>query len=422
MAKVTGIALSACMLAGILLFESQAQNFGNPSRTDLGVGAAAIAMANNYVAAADDISALFWNPAAIAAYGKRHQVQFSLGGLRPLSAAEFGLDNSGFDTPRQMTSINIGNAGFLSSRGDCCRHRAFGFGLAYQTPYSLDMLLDYEGSFQSVSGPVPFRNRYLSTGKLDFWTGGFGLQLADQVFAGAALSLISGTGSEELLYQETQSVDSLDRSYHFVADRYYAGYDARIGLLTRATDLVNIGLRMEFPSVISFTENGVQTEARNGSTEYCLDGYMKTYYAGAVGVQVHVPLIRVVAEVDARAPYPVVRLSDRDQQLWRMGAGLGGELEVLPGVFKARAGYAWHQYNPNPYLVIYEDPTIEDQAQAPEATEGDHLATIGFALSLGSSIAIEGAYAHRLWMATTGVKLKELQQEQRGVVSMSFNF
>ncbi|MBD3318235.1 MAG: hypothetical protein GF344_20825, partial [Chitinivibrionales bacterium] len=91
---------------------SLAQLLGNPIRTQVGVGAQELGLGNNVVAAVDDASALFWNPAG-AAFADRRQIQLSVGGFRPSTQTTLSVGGEEYANYAETQRIRPGNAAIL---------------------------------------------------------------------------------------------------------------------------------------------------------------------------------------------------------------------------------------------------------------------------------------------------------------------
>lgn len=408
----------------MLLFGTpQAQLLGNPTRSDVGVGARALGMGNNYVAVSDEASALFWNPAGIA-FIHGPQIQFSFGGIRPSVHTVFRSSVMENGVDRETTRIRIGNAAFVwGGRGKLPK---FSFGVAYQTPYSLDAVLDYAGAYAVGRSSVDFRNQYLALGNLDFFTGGLGMELARHVSLGVALSAVTGHAIDELWYEKRTDGtinDPYNDSYRDRIERDYVGYDARIGVMWRAPQGLTLGARVELPSVIHFRECGSESlPAGNAApVSYAMAGRLKSYYAGAMGVAYRFPFALMDAEITGRAPHPRTHISDK-QRYWRLGAGLGVEAPVIGESIVARAGYAWHEYDPNPYLVTYEGAIDPEPAPVPESIIGEHTVSVGCAYQVRDKISLDLSYSHRLCNVDTENTLLEEHRSQRILASVTAKF
>lgn len=400
-----------------------AQLLGNPLRTRVGVGTRELALGGNVVAAVDDGAALFWNPAGAAFADKRH-LQFSVGGFRPSTVTSFEAGGTTHMVDAETQRIRPGNVTFLRP----CRTRRGGlsWGLAYQSPYLFDAVIDYGGRYRVDSSWVAIRNEYLSMGQLDFWTAGLGFQVAPNVSLGAALSLITGHGTDDLRFRkETDGAiaDPLNDYYHCTAERRYVGVDTRLGLMYRTLGGFSVGLRVELPSVVHFDEQGseVVPAAPGESYDYRITGSLKSYYAGAMGMAWELPFLSIAAEVNARAPRPHRSLDER-QEHWKSGAGLGVEVPLLDRRLMLRGGYTWKEYAPSPYTVTYDYPTVEGAGGTAESFTGEHMVSAGCGLNFGDRVLLDVGLAQRVYDLQQGGVVHESHASQRALVSVTVRY
>ena len=216
----------------------------------VGVGARAFSFANNYVAAANDMSSIFWNPAALSFIPVR-EIQVSLDMLSNTSNTDFLGSKENSDVRR----IRLANIGYLSAvptgRGGLT------FAAAYQSPYVFDDNPSFFGNYIDKSNnSIKLNKDYRSFGSLNFWSGAFGLQVAPGLGIGAALSLV--TGSQKINYIFTSDTDGIATRTNndmYNAERSYVGYDVRLGLLYSPIEKIRLGARLVLPQTIWFTED-----------------------------------------------------------------------------------------------------------------------------------------------------------------------
>lgn len=412
--------LALCMAAS--LCGAHAQLLGDPQRTDIGVGTRAMAMGNAAVALPPDPSALFWNPAAMA-LARQRQLQLSFGGFGPWMRATFRPGQTEFETEEKVQRIRLGNVALLrpieTSRG------GLAFGLGFQNPYVFDALLEYGGSYGSSEGSVTVNNSYRVLGHLDFWTGGFGVMIADKVSLGLAVSAVTGGETAALTFRKHTGgriVDTLNHAYDDLVERDYVGYDIRVGLVYRSRGGSTLGLRIVLPSTIAFEECGSEVLPAEGSRwDYALRGWLKSYYTGAVGIAHDFPFGAVSAEINARAPHPDA-YGTMAQRHWAIGGKAGVEIPLLVESLKIRGGYGWHNHAPNPYLVVYDAPTASAPTVKPDSPLGEHLVSTGLAFTPGDRVRLEVSYAHRLVMLETEDILFEEHHFQRALASLTVEY
>ncbi|MBD3421949.1 MAG: hypothetical protein GF398_17700 [Chitinivibrionales bacterium] len=413
----------AVLLAG-KMSTTDAQLFGNPTRTDIGVGTEATGLSQNYTAVAQGSAALFWNPAGLA-FLDGHNGQAGIGGLRTSTTTLFSRYGTGSEVETSFQRIRPGNIAY--SRGIQGRRRGFGFGLGYQNPYLLDAVLNYSGSYTQNGDAIELRNYYKSKGQLDFWTGGFGFQIAPEFGVGLALSVVTGSSTEELIFEKRTNgaiADADNDAYLDYAERSYRGLDARLGLLLRPTDAFSLGMRIAFPSAIDFSESGrEELPAKDGEYyAWSLDGDVRSYYSGALGLSYRFPFMLISADLAARAPDPDAYSYDNQRNYWQMGGGVGVEVALVPSTLRGRIGYRYQDFDPNPYLVYYDGEVFGENDLPVESEVGEHTFATGLSYCLTSNIKLDAAYSVRKFTAATGNALSEDRYDQRLLGGIAFNY
>ncbi|MFH1759934.1 MAG: hypothetical protein ABIA63_02415, partial [bacterium] len=311
------------LLLTIWAAESWTQLVGVPVRTEIGVGSRATAMGKNYTAISNDASALFWNPAGMA-FNKAREIQVSFGGIKAYNQSTFKYNNTDNSTYYKNQRFKIENAGYL--RALETTQGGFSFGLGYQCPYIFDVVLDYGGEYMDGPDRINMQNRYSAQGQLDFWTGGFGVQIVQGLGMGVSLSLVTGWENNNLFFKKMTNNTIQDRENHHYYDkitRTYKGYDIRLGFMYKPiSGRSAFGLRLVLPSTISFNEEFSEEQPFSDNTIYKeeLAGYLKSDYSGAFGISYSFPFMIISTEIKARAPHPSTDMFS-EQQYWKMGAG-----------------------------------------------------------------------------------------------------
>ncbi|MBD3315818.1 MAG: hypothetical protein GF344_08535 [Chitinivibrionales bacterium] len=273
---------------------------------------------------------------------------------------------------------------------------------------------------------VAVRNEYLAVGQLDFWTAGMGFTVAPNFSLGAALSLITGHGTDELRFNKATDgavADPLSDRYHVTVERRYVGFDTRLGFMYRSLSGLSLGFRLELPSVVAFQEEGCEVvpAAPEESYEYRMRGTLKSYYAGAFGIGYESPFFLITAEVNARAPRPHRHLDER-VEYWKSGAGLGIEIPLLDRTLVLRGGYSWREYNPTPYIVAYDYPTEEGNEVEPKSHDGVHTFSAGCGLCLGDRVLLDMGFAQRMYDLGTSRIVQENHRSQRALASITVGY
>ncbi len=383
----------------------------------VGVGARAYSFANNYVAAANDMSSIFWNPAALSFLPVR-EFQVSVDMLSNTGNTDF----LGTKEISDIQRLRLANIGFLSavptSRGGLT------FAAAYQSPYIFDDNPSFNGSYIDNNQSIQLNRNYRAYGNLNFWSGAFGLQVAPGLGIGASLSLVTGSEKiNDVFLKETDGivVDSYYDSYMYDVERSYMGYDLRLGLLYLLTEKVRLGARLVLPQTIWFTEDPPIDEGFS-------QGRLFSSYSGAVGISTVLPMATLSSEFRFRAPYDYVDPEDvipsnSPAHYSRVGAGLGAEIPLFIKNALVRLGYSWDQFDTHPFAIKYDNDTSQAEwgTDGVTANQDRHLLTAGLAY-VSSGFSIEASYGYQFWKLNTNGTLNEDNHSQRLLVSWSTRF
>ena len=382
----------------------------------VGVGARAYSLANNYVAAANDMSSIFWNPAALSFIPAR-EFQASVDMLSNTNNTDFYGSSEGSDVRR----LRLADMGYLSavptSRGGLT------FAAAFQSPYAFDDNPSFLGQFMDKNGhSIQVSNDYRAYGDLNFWSGAFGLQVAPGLGIGAALSLVTGSEKiNDVFVEDTDGFSERNNNYAYDAERTFLGYDIRLGLLYSPIEKVRIGARLALPQTIWFNED---PPIDAGFTK----GRLFSSYSGAIGISTVLPLATLSSEFRFRAPYDYANPQDiipssSPAHYSRVGAGLGAEIPLFVKNALLRLGYSWDQYDTHTFAIQYDN----DTSQAVWGTDGvatnqdRQLLTAGLAF-VSSGTSLEISYGYQFWKLNTNGVLNEDDHIQRLVVSLSNRF
>ncbi len=418
MRHLFGITLSVGMLYNTCF----AQHLGNPIRSDLGVGARAIAMGGSYTAIASDVSGMFWNPAGLSFAGGP-QASVSLGGLQPAVQTVYQSSGKEYESDSRNQRFHIGNIGLILPLSDCNPAPVLGF--SFQNPYVTDVVLDFKGRTISDDTKKRFSNQFLSLGRISFWTVGGALPLSDQFTLGASASLITGEEINEIrsfVHQTTES-EEYESEDHINYTRDYKGFDFRLGMMIRPSEDISIGARMEMPSTISFEETGEQSSKSNDEyyDEYTLHGTLQSYFKFSGGAAFVIDNLIFSTELHSRAPRTKRSLSDHCGR-FKSGGSMGLEWTPNDGQFSLRGGYGWDQYDPTPYRVSYEQEVEEEPLPDSESSTGIHNLSVGAQWEIGDNGLISLAYGRRYYKLETEGTLEEVHSLQHGLLEFTFHF
>jgi hypothetical protein len=419
------------MISGILFTAVLTGAYGADLKVvrTTGVGSRAYGLANNFVALSNDQSGLFWNPAGLA-FAPAREFQVSFDALSQRTSSDFfGQPSSSVVQRLRLDNIGYMHA-FPTSQG------GFTIAGAFQSPLTFDDMQKFSGSYISSNGNTVNESRDAKVyGALNYWTGGFGLQVAEGLGIGASFSFVTGSeNGQNIFYKDTNGRlgDSIYDDYDRIFSRSYLGYDIRVGLLYNFLKNFNLGLRFVFPQTIWFTEDMTETNSQSPNLgEYAYpaaQGRLFSSYSGAIGLSGVFQRVTFSTEFRARAPYSFAYPSENIPEgsgaaKTLVGAGLGLEGQVIKNAMLLRAGYSWDQYDTHVFASQYDDPKDKPNWDPNgEAPVGDqHLATIGTAF-LMKNTCLEFTYGYNFWKLETSDVLTQTHTQNRFMTSLSFRF
>jgi hypothetical protein len=398
-----------------------------------GVGNRAFGLANNFVALSNDQSGSFWNPAGLA-FSPAREFQVGFDALSQRTNSDF-FDQKSTSVVQRLRLTNIGYMhSFPVSQG--------GFTLlgAFQSPYTFDDVRRYSGSYTSVDGnTVHVQKNEKIFGALNYWTGSFGLQVAEGLGVGASVSLVTGSkDSRDIFVRDTNgrvtngiANDTMyTNDYDQKLTRSYLGYDIRLGVLYSFLRNFKLGMRFVLPQTVWFSEDVSETYPNTpGEPDYSSQstGTIFSSYSGALGLSGVFPFLTFSTEVRARAPYsfayPAENIPDKSLASKAIvGAGAGVEVPLFTSTTLLRAGYSWDQYDKNLFTDKYDDNSLIYWDQTGREPKGDqHLVTLGTAFIMKST-CLEISYGYNFWILKTNDVLQESYAQHRILASLSFRF
>ena len=352
-----------------------------------GAGIRALSMGQAFVAAADDHSALYWNPAGLSML-KISEIGggFQLGRLENEATfrGETANENEGFSA---LTSAGFAYR-FPTVRGGL--GMAFGYHrvkdysdfLFFSGYNALDngLAFDLEAE-DGTTATYPYdRNvqqteESLQKGGLGAWSLGFGLAVSPGLSVGATLSRYTGSSQYDFAFYQ-DDVDDIYNAYPADIDAYelynslattYRGYGAKVGALFLLNRDIRLGVTVDLPTTLNVREsytsndvlyfdNGESSEADLGGGEWEYDVRFPARYSG--GVAFDLSSILLSAQVSycdwSQTRFEVPEgyaLSDDYQSLLNdnrlfsndfravLSWGAGGELRLPGSEILLRGGY-----------------------------------------------------------------------------------
>jgi|WetSurMetagenome_2_1015567.scaffolds.fasta_scaffold01661_1 hypothetical protein len=402
-----------------------------------GEGARATSMGNNYVALSSDWTAMFWNPAGYAFVPAR-EFQVSVEGVSQHTTSRFsGTDpNATFSDTNgdiTLTRPRFANIGYMHAfpavRG------GFTIAAGFHSPYLFDDAFALKATSRGNT-VYSADTKSKSYGSLDLWSVGFGLQVAEGLGIGAAVSLVTGQENADLLsalYTNGVIANPGQDYFEETVTGTYLGYDVRLGVMYSFLKRFRLGLRLVLPQTVWFTENGSDDFKYSPDSNYSFQndkGRLLSSYSGALGGAAEFRFLTVSAEVRARAPYSFVNPSYNipDNSLASkalFGAGLGLEAPLGVSWILGRAGFSWDQFDPYVFAKQYDDENSPEWDPAGGTPVGDkYRGSLGMGFIL-KNVLLEWSYGYTLWkLDSPGVSgtLHETHVQQNLLMSLSIRF
>jgi hypothetical protein len=391
---------------------------------NIGVGTRAFAFSGNHTAVVNDLSAVYWNPAAMAFLPVREfQASFDL--MRTNGKSEVtGSDVSSLPGAK------------MSDYRDRLRLRGLGamfaiptsqggltLALSYDNPFAFDDFSVYGYSY----GDVEITENDLRYGGLNRWSGAFGVQVAPEIAAGLTISLIAG--DDKTIFDQR-----IDGNYYndMELDYSYLGYSLNGGLLYIPSDYLRIGFNLNMMMYLGVSEDmsGRLYQGEKLQEYPPLDGRAYRAPYGAIGVGVTLPWLIVALDFRFVMPYGFILPGEKipeDSQArdFKVGAGIGLEapLPVAPVVL--RAGYSFDECDYYPIVNKLDGEGINWSADKGFSTiRNKHSLTLGAAV-FTSGTGFELSYGYQTWGISHENKeraLKQMYSSHQAMAAIIFRY
>ncbi len=400
------------LIAVILAVNVAAQDSDIRFGFENGFGARAFSLANNYVALANDLSAVYWNPAALSfSLAREFQVTFDMSSLSGASTFSGNMQSG------SMNRLKISNAGLLYSFPATQGGLTIAF--SYSNPFVFDDVYNARVNFFHDNLHTSIDKRFRTSGGLKYFSGGLGLQVAPRMGVGASVSFVYGREDlERMTYKDYVSYD-ISEDIDYSIKGKYAGYDIRLGAFYK-DELLSAGLRFVFPQVIRIreTDNKKSTisypETGSQYQEYSdrYRGKMYSSYNGAAGISLTLPLLTLSAEGRAVFPFGFVFPSEEIHSssqagFFKVGGGVGLEFPVGKVPMLVRTGYSIDEVDLHRYISKYDNEDILWNDGNFIIDQNRHQMSAGVVF-FSSNISLDIGYSYSMWKITEKVVSNEV--------------
>ncbi|MDE0043977.1 MAG: hypothetical protein OXT74_18180 [Candidatus Poribacteria bacterium] len=220
-----------------------------------GVGARAMGMGGAFLGTADDLTAIYWNPAGLAQIRK-----FELYG---------SLSHQDINSETQFSGAQPINANRSKTRPNSigivypldARRGGFAVGLGYNRIQNFDSRIVIQGvdpSKDTTFGGLEVDETNSDHGGIGIWSFGAGVFISQNIILGASMDFWHGTYINELdsIATDVSGIDAelAGFGFHDTIDREYFGVGGRIGLLAHISENVTLGLTAVAPMNIEVDE------------------------------------------------------------------------------------------------------------------------------------------------------------------------
>ncbi|MDR2728400.1 MAG: hypothetical protein LBB56_04650 [Chitinispirillales bacterium] len=366
--------LAALLFSGLWTSVCALGLFGN----DVGVGVRALSFANNHTAVVNDLSAAYWNPAALAFLPVR-EFQVSIDGSRAYGTFD-ALRVSDYQDRIRISSIGAMSA-IPTVQGGLT------IAAAYQNPYTFDEFSIYKYKGYRQDGSIyTGKAEFVTYGGLDNWSGSFGIQVAQGLSAGATVSLITGTERERVTFSDVDEVE---------LECKYMGLGLRAGLLYAPEEFLKLGMQISAPQSMRFKEK----ETDDGIVSHD-NGRVYRAPSGSLGAGITLPWVTIAFDGRFTMPYTFILPSEKipensQAKYFKLGGGIGVEapLSFIPVVL--RGGYSYDEYDLFSRVLKYDGETI-DWGQRYSVDKNLHTITAGVGV-FTSGTGLELSYGYQTW-------------------------
>jgi long-subunit fatty acid transport protein len=290
------IVLGACLslLGSFSIVSAQEEVFQRG--IEFGIGARALGMGGAYIGIADDYSASFWNPAALAqirrleGFGTLSHAQrendaafVSVSTLDKFQAGQIHSLGTGFNTVDDLSSTRLNSIGLAypvpTYRGSLV------FSLGYHRIKPFDASLRFGEVFNDTPlDSVTQRWSELEEGSLNNWVFAGAAEVAPNFSLGAALNVWSGKDDYQFSFVENDLPLDLYTFDSFRLDNditsTFSGYNLKLGGLYRPMSNFRLGFTIASPTtytvkdkwgsseVTVYDDGSSESSSDNGSIEY----------------------------------------------------------------------------------------------------------------------------------------------------------
>ncbi|MBD3336385.1 MAG: hypothetical protein GF355_12800 [Candidatus Eisenbacteria bacterium] len=385
--------------------------FEIPFTNDLGVGARAMGMAGAYAAVAEDATALYYNPAALARV-ERIELSAAFTHHRVTKSNLF-INRRSEETvsPTRITQLGFVYP-FPTYRG------SFVIGFGFHRIMHVDRDYVRRASHPSIGGRV--EEYIFDEGSLGMWTAGLAWDATPRVSLGVGASLIAGSTYRDYLYRFDGATLN-----DYIEDSDVTGITGSVGAQVLMGRNGRFALKVDLPKDLDIEANGVFMDEEGDELEFFDEQDMTLPFSATVGYAHRLGDLIVAADLKFtdwkqldyfgpnRTPPP-----DRDYAYREvLTARFGAEYAFRFHPVRLRAGIA---RDPAPYRLILTE-AADDGFEVAEFSPERYEVAVGLGALLEESFTMDVAYTTS-WYDREGTGLIEETGERKLYVGTAFRF
>jgi len=412
-------------------------SFASAQTGPVAVGARSLAFAGNHTAAANDISAVYWNPAALA-YLPVREFFVSFDGTRTYGKTNGVAGRNVYVEPGAKMSgyrdrIRLSGAGAMTAIPTV--QGGLTIAGAYDRPLSFDDLSVYAYDI----GNTAKSEDNIRYGDINRLSGSFGVQAAEKVAAGLTISLI--TGSESSVFDQRRNGEPFN---DMEISHKYLGFSLSGGALYLPTDYLKLGLKINAMMDLDVRETidikyGYDKDDDevydwrdvNGKGYiYNVDGRAYTAPNGSAGAALTLPWLTAALDFRVTMPYTFVLPGEKPPKGiqandFKFGAGVGVEAPLPSVPVVLRGGYSIDEQDLFPVIHELDDVGIEWEKMEGFSVTGNKHTFAGGVGIFTSGTGVELSYSYQMWGVSHDDgerKLKQAFSSHRVMAAIIFRY
>ena len=410
---------------------------------DFGIGARAMGMGQAHIAVCDDVTATYYNPAALANI-RRIELSAGFSHLNAKWKTDFYGDKTTSETgSTKLSSLALAYP-FPTYRGSLV------FGLAYNRTKNLDSDYMRQGfnpsylpSYWPPSDPLGIgetvagmeKETAFERGGMSNWTVGVGTDVSAEVSVGASASFLSGSINREYTYEALWAHGATELyDFHYSEDdANITGWTASLGTAARIGNAARVGFVVNFPQYLTldgsqYTEDYdpvadvIYTDETQFEDEITLP---LSFAAGVSGA----PVAGLILAADAKYTdwkqidyFGAIRIDNEYAYRATTSVRLGAEFSIPSTPLRLRAGYFT---DPIAFRFI-QDYSAPGTVFEAKIDEDGRFFTFGAGLLVEDAFTVDAAWVHggyeRSVPRSSGVDYSEERTSDRIFVTTSFHF